>query len=444
MAVTTPLGKDAMLLVGFMGHEAISQFFSFQLDVLAENTREKEIAFEKLLGQKITVQLDLAGGKDKRFFSGICSRVTQFERDATFTGYRMELVPQFWLLTRRAQSRVFQHMTVKAILQKVLEGLDVVFEIDEKGTLGHPRDYCVQYRETDFNFASRLMEEEGIYYCFRHTAEGHQMVLANTPQGHRDVPEANKVVYEERVTGGPFPRERGVTAWGKEQSLRSGRYTLRDHCFELPASNKPPVFQNLEARAVIQESVQVGKAAHRLKLGVEKVGSNDRLEIYDYPGEYAHRFDGVKRGGADQSEELKKIFEDNSRTAEIHMQEEGLAGLVIQGTSHCRQFVSGHKFTLEGHFNADGPYVLTSVAAADARKRLRSSKMIPGDWGKVGSGRLAQPLSSPPKGGAEAGFTGSCGGVRALPSREKGTARPGAMRNRSEPGQVIQAGFELG
>src|SRR5437588_127803 len=83
-----------------------------------------------------------------------------------------------WLLTKRAQSRIFQHQSVPDILKKVLTGVDVAYEI--QGTF-EPRDYCVQYRETDFHFASRLMEEEGIYYFFKHTANGHKMVLANSP-----------------------------------------------------------------------------------------------------------------------------------------------------------------------------------------------------------------------------------------------------------------------
>ena len=99
----------------------------------------------------------------------------------------MDVVPLFWLLTRRAQSRIFQRQTVKQILTKVLddmgirEGQDLKFDIDESGTLSHPRDYCVQYRETDFNFACRLMEEEGIYYFFVHSASAHQMVISNKP-----------------------------------------------------------------------------------------------------------------------------------------------------------------------------------------------------------------------------------------------------------------------
>ena len=113
MTVTTPLGEDALLLTGFVGREAVSQLFSFQLDLLAEN--KTVVAFEKLLGQKIALKLSLPGDQ-RRYFSGICNRVSQGERDSTFTAYQMMIVPQFWLLTKRAQSRIFKHMTVAASL----------------------------------------------------------------------------------------------------------------------------------------------------------------------------------------------------------------------------------------------------------------------------------------------------------------------------------------
>src|SRR5262245_21318832 len=183
IAVTTPLGPDVLLLTGFTGHEAISQLFRFELDLLAEN--RTSVAFDKLLGQPVTIELELPSGK-KRPINGIVSRFSQGKRDTRFTAYRAEVVPQFWLWTRRVQSRIFQHLTIPEILKQVLAGLDVTYEI--VGTF-HPRDYCVQYRESDFNFASRLMEEEGIFYFFKHTSGGHKMVVANTTQSHPDVPE---------------------------------------------------------------------------------------------------------------------------------------------------------------------------------------------------------------------------------------------------------------
>src|SRR5262245_5111591 len=120
LTVTTLLGKDDLLPVGFSGGETISQLFHFQLDCLAEN--RTEIPFDRWLGQKVTVNLRLPSGS-WRYFSGHCSQVGQGAQDRVFTRYRLRLVPQFWLLTRRAQSRIFQHLTVPDILKKVLAGL---------------------------------------------------------------------------------------------------------------------------------------------------------------------------------------------------------------------------------------------------------------------------------------------------------------------------------
>src|SRR5262245_5311819 len=263
MEVTTPLGKDALLITGFSATEAISQLFEFHVDVLAENTTE--VAFDKLLGQKVSVRLNIPGGKE-RFFSGICNRVSQGKRDDDFTGYRLVVVPQLWLLTKRAQSRIFQHINVPDILKKVFDGLDVSYEIQGKF---EERDYCVQYRETDFNFASRLMEEEGIYYYFKHASDSHKLVVANTPQNHADMPEASTLIFEQ-IMGGNRAEDR-IFDWAKVQELRSGKYTLWDHCFELP-------HKHLAADKAILNDVQVGTVSHK-----QKLGANEKLEIYDYP-----------------------------------------------------------------------------------------------------------------------------------------------------------------
>ena len=344
MTVTTPLGKDVLLMVGFYGSEGVSSLFSFDLDVIAEN--KKEVSFDKLLGQNVTAILAV-DNESHRYFSGICSRVSQGSRDAEFTAYRLEIVPQVWLLTRKAQSRIFQRVSVPDILKQVFEGLDVDYKL--QGTF-QPRDFCVQYRETDFNFASRLMEEEGIYYFFTHSAGGSKMVVANTPQGHPDMPEHSSIIFD-AVHGGPRDEDR-ITGWEKVQELRPGKYTLWDHCFELP-------HKHLEAEKNLLDSVAAGSVTHTLK-----VPPSEKLEIFDFPGEYAQRFDGVDKGGGDQPAELQKIFQDNERTVGIRIQQEATPALVIKGTSDCRHFVSGHKFTLERHFNGNGPYVVTSVQHA--------------------------------------------------------------------------------
>jgi len=341
LAITTPLGKDTLLLTGIQGDEAISELFLFQVELLAK--RETKISFDAILGQSVTVELELLNG-GKRYISGIVSRFGQGERDQTFTHYRAEIVPKLWLLTRKVRSRIFQHLAVPDILKKVLVGFGVQYRI--VGSY-EPRDYCVQYRESDFAFASRLMEEEGIYYFFRHDNGSHQMMVSDVPQ-HLDLPAQSTVEYEETFGGGKREDMR-IIAWEKLQELRSGKCTLWDHCFELPG-------KNLEAQKLILDSVQVGKVTHKLK-----VAGNDQLEIYEYPGGYAQRFDGVDKGGGDRPADLQKIFKDNERTVKIRMEQEELPGLQIQGSSYCRHFLPGHKFTLSKHFDADGEYLLTRV-----------------------------------------------------------------------------------
>ena len=347
MAVSTPLGPDVLLLQQFSGSEFLSRLFRFQLEMLAESSTD--IAFDQILGQSVTVTLQMPDGSS-RYFNGIVNRFSQGQQvpsamgSAFFTRYLAEIVPQFWLLTRKAQSRIFQQIAVPDILKQVLTGLSVEYQL--QGTY-KPRDYCVQYRETDFNFASRLMEEEGIYYFFNHADGSHKMVVADTPMSHPDVPGATTAIYE--VVEGGLRKEDRVQTWQKSQEIRSGKYTLRDQCFELPG-------QNLEAVKPTLDSVQVGTVSHKLK-----VAGNDALEIYDFPGGYAQRFDGVTPGGSDRASDIQNIFQDNERTVGLRMQQETTPALSISGRSTCRQFTAGHKFTLDRHFNANGVYVLTQV-----------------------------------------------------------------------------------
>lgn len=376
IAVNTPLGKDKLLLIGFSGQESLSRLFNFQLELLATNINSKDVAFDKLLGQKIAVEV-AAGKPGKRYINGLCNRVVEGEQDAEFTTYHLEIVPQFWLWTRKAQSRIFQQMSVPDILKKVLEGMNPAPSFELQGTF-EKRDYCVQYRETDFNFVCRLMEEEGIYFYFSHTSDSHKMVVSNSPQSHADVPVNSSLIYE-TLDGGNRPEDR-VFQWQKSQELRSGKYTLWDHTFELP-------HKHLQASETILGSVQAGKVAHKLA-----VGGNDQLELFDFPGEYAQRFDGVSSGGGDQAAELDKIFQDNARTVKIRMQEEASASLIAHGSSTCTQLVAGHKFSLERHFNADGKYVLTSVSHSASLDSYRGGSQ---DEFRYTNQFTSQPLELP-------------------------------------------------
>ena len=140
-----------------------------------------------------------------------------------------------------------------------------------------------------------------------------------------------------------------MTSWEKIQELRASECTLWDHSFELPGNH-------LEATRKTIDSVPVGKVTHKLRLS-----ANEPLEIYDYPGAFAQRFDGIEPGGVPRPQELRRIFEDRDRTVRIRMEQEDAASIEIRGASDCGNFTAGHKFTLDRHWDANGPYLLTAV-----------------------------------------------------------------------------------
>src|SRR6516165_10380323 len=153
IAITTPLGKDVLLLRGFSGSEAISQLFHFDLDLLSEND---SIKFQDVVGKSVTLRIYDADGKE-RHWNGFISRFSQGAQDRRLTAYRAQMVPWFWFLTQTADCRIFQNQKVSDVIKKIFT--DLQFHDFEERLFGTytPRDYCVQYRETDFNFVSRLM-----------------------------------------------------------------------------------------------------------------------------------------------------------------------------------------------------------------------------------------------------------------------------------------------
>ncbi len=341
LQIQTPLGDDALLLVGLRGTEALSRLFRFELSLLAP--RGTEIAFEKLLGQPVTVSLAGPIG-ETRYFHGLVQSFEQEPSDNEFDRYRAEIVPQLWLATKRFRSRVFQQKSVPEILSTVFQGMQTSLEFS---TTYAPRNYCVQYQETDFDFASRLMEEEGIFYYFRHQQDGHTLVLTDGPFQLQELPNPGTMFYD--PLGGGLRDDACVYNWRKRQEVRSGQFTLWDYTFELPG-------KNLEAQDAIQKSVQVGQVTHQLP------GSDAEMEIYEFPGRYAQRYDGIDPGGAARPADLQNIYIDNAQMAQVRMEAEAAQALRLTGQSNCASFVPGSKFALDRHPNANGKYLLTEVA----------------------------------------------------------------------------------
>jgi type VI secretion system secreted protein VgrG len=322
-------GGRTLPVASLEGEEQLSRLFHFTIDL--STTNSNAVPFDAFLGQPVTVSLALPG-VPARHFNGIASRISQGETDG-LTRYRVEIVPRFWLLTKASRSRAYQDLSVPEIVRRVLGERGIAFQSNLQGTYP-PRDFVLQYRETDFDFLSRLMEEEGMFYFFQHGADGHTLVIADTPQGHPDVP------------GGPTVRfgSDAVTEWTKTQELRSGKHTLRDYHFTAPG-------EDFEVSAELPGTVSVGSVVHQLQTPLTR-----GLEIYDWPGEYAQRFDGLSPGTP------AAILQEGSRTVGIRSQEEAAQAIVIQGQSVAASLTAGHKFTLERHVNANGPYVLTKVS----------------------------------------------------------------------------------
>ncbi len=226
--LTTPLGEDKLLLSGFTGQEGISRLFSYQLEMLAENTTS--VDFDKLIGQKASFGIQGGeAGLTQRHFHGTIVELAQGSRGPELTSYYMTVAPEIWKLSCKIRSRIFQHINIPDLLRTLFTGCDVAYEI--QGTF-EQREYVVQYRESDLDFASRLMEEEGIYYFFKFSNGAHKLVLANVPQSHSELPGGADVIYE--TLGGGEREEERIDSWTKAQHWGSGKYTLWDHHFELP------------------------------------------------------------------------------------------------------------------------------------------------------------------------------------------------------------------
>ena len=298
-----------------MGNEGISRLFRFNLELLSTNN---SISFDDIVGQNVTISVTLAD-QTLRYFNGFVSRFAQSGADARFTHYQMEVVPWLWFLTRNADCRIFQNMTIPDIIELIFAGAGFSdFRSSLTGTY-QPREYCVQYRETDFNFVSRLMEHVGIFYFFEHENGKHTLVMADSTTAYQPCPGQSTAQYNQ--AGGGLDVEDVVTGWNMEQELRTGKYSVTDYNFKTPSTS----LMSSETTVV-------------------KVDGNTDYEMYDYPGDHLTQ----SEGGA---------------VAKLRMQEEEASNTVINGSSTCRAFTSGYQFDLEDHYRDDmnKSYVLTEV-----------------------------------------------------------------------------------
>jgi type VI secretion system secreted protein VgrG len=241
-------------LLSVDGTESLSALFSYT--VTAFGPAGTKVDFDSLLGKPAEVTVSDGFGPD-RLYHGLIANARFEGHVGRGHAWRFELVPWLWLATRSANLRIFQHKSVPDIIAAVVEPYDGVLVKQLSATYA-PRDYCVQYRESDFQFVSRLMEDEGIFYFFRHSAGKLEMVLGDSTNVHTTQLSLETMPYNST----PRLRSKGasVTHWSWSSQIRTGKLSLRDHNFQVPA-------QTYEKSALAQVKHPHGQ-----------------IEAYDYPG----------------------------------------------------------------------------------------------------------------------------------------------------------------
>ncbi|TCP09785.1 type VI secretion system Vgr family protein [Caldimonas thermodepolymerans] len=305
MEIDTPLGPDVLLFRAMSAREELGRPFEFLIEVLSD---KGELPVHELLGKPVTVRLELPEER-ARFFNGIVARMATASPLGRYHRYRLTVRPWLWLLTRNSNCRIFQQQSVPDILSQVFAKYPQA--AIEKRLTGSYRtwEYCVQYRETDFNFVSRLMEQEGIYYYFRHEPGRHTLVLADGLSAHEAVPGFKSVPYIPHDRGRRLEQEY-IDEWSVSAEIQPGSYVLDDFDFTKPSA---------ELRASARRS-----RPHDAADG----------EYYDYPGEYEARSDG-------------ELY------AKLRLEELQAHHEQIQGSGNARGLAVGALFRLTGHTRGD-------------------------------------------------------------------------------------------
>ncbi|HEX5127438.1 MAG TPA: type VI secretion system tip protein TssI/VgrG [Rhodocyclaceae bacterium] len=301
LAITTPLGDDALMVERFWGEERMSGLYGFTLEFASENNA---VDFTQVVGSPAALRIKTPG--DDRYLHGIISRFAQIGGEAQRFRYRAELVPWLWYLQYTSDSRIFQDKSVPDIIEAVFNARGFS---DFKKSLSksyNPRTYCVQYRESDFAFVSRLMEEEGIFYFFEHEQSKHTLVLADAVSATASCPVKSTLPYrpEAGITDGD-----DVSEWLQSLTIVPAKVSLRDFDFEQPSADLTVTSPTIATKA-----------------------KKSALDLYDYPGGYTQTSNG------DAYAKLQmEIFEAAQQRSE--------------GRSDCRTLAAGYKFTLTSHFN---------------------------------------------------------------------------------------------
>ncbi len=308
----TPLGRDKLVLVEFVGTEAISSLFEFDITALCEQEPDQQLNFDRALGQTCTVRATTFAHQD-RYFSGTLVETARLGAGAEGVYYSLKLRPWFWLATQRINSRVFNNKTLEQIIRTVL-GDYPSSELVANIQAAQPIEYCVQHRESDFAFVSRLLEQYGLAYYFKHDQDRQTMMIASSRSDFEAAPGTSRAFYPRE--SGPFEGE-FLWSWVGERHFKTGKVTLNDYDFMQPNAN------------LIAE--REGGAAYKPA----------NLEAYGHPGGYTK---------PDLAQDFAKAQINSIQAADKRLQAEG----------NCLGLSPGMTVTLEKHPEAGEHLVLNA------------------------------------------------------------------------------------
>jgi len=308
ISIETPLAKDELLLTSFQGSEHISKIFEFQLDVISYNL---QLVPEKLIGEKVTITIQ---NDQERTFNGYVSHFYFGEiKSNNLREYRLTIVPWLWFLSKTQNQRIFQNKNTKDIVSQVFDDLGFK-DYEFKTSTGTLREYCVQYGESDLNFVSRLLEEDGFAYFFKQEEQNHKLIIVDKKNAYENCVEA-EVTYSK----GNQPQTQ-INSWEHKYEFRKGKWTLNDYNFKEPAK-------------LLLEEIK----------SQSKFSNVSKFEHYEYPAMYD------TAAGKD--------------LVRVRMEAEESPLDTIKGASDCSTFYAGGKFKLTKHEtkNENGEYIITAI-----------------------------------------------------------------------------------
>jgi len=334
IAIGTPLGDDVLLFRSVSGSEKLSRLFCYEIDLASDQT---DISPDDIVGQNITVRIETAQGST-RFINGMVRAFTTRRTTGRLAAYHATVVPALWMLTRTSDCKIYQNVTVPDIITEALNDHGITDFENRLTATYRTWENCVQYRETDFNFISRLMEQEGIYYYFEHENGRHVLVLADGATAHSDFEGYATVSY--RPPDQASTTNEHVRQWHNITRVQPGAYVLDDFDFKNPSLE-------LQASAEMQSGHTGGD-----------------FEMFDAPGEYVTFGDG---------QTYSQI-----RLEEFHSQHQSGGG-----DADARGICSGYTMELTDHPNdaENGRYLVTSTTLS-----ARSDAFSSGDGGDSGGG----------------------------------------------------------